>query len=152
MLKGFFVIFGLLYSSTTFAGGGYIGVYNTTGKDFTIGKVRIGCLNLEKVRLDDLYATHFERKIENTEYLNEIVPAKGFFVIGYDYNYKNKDETVLVELLSQNKQEIYNVDLFFSEEKTTYYGSCEIAYRFAGMCNCSLIPDRSLSRLCDMLL
>ena len=130
---------------------GYIGIYNTTGEDFVIGKIRIGSFNIEKVGLDELYGRHFEKYIENTEYLNEIVPARGFFVISYMHNYKYGDETILFELLSQDKKKRYTLDLFFSEEKETYHESYKITYRFAGMSDYSIIPVPHLAHLCDRL-
>ena len=57
---------------------GYIGIYNTTFEDFIIGKVRKGCYVLEKMKLNQWYGPNFEYFIESTEYLGEIVPAKGF--------------------------------------------------------------------------
>lgn len=122
------------------------------GEDFIIGRARKGGLILEKIRLNELYGTYVEECIENTEYLGEVVPANGFFVIGYRCNYKDEVATILVELLSQNKKERCNIDLFFDDEKVTRHGGYKISYRFARMCDCSIIPDRALSHLCDMLI
>ena len=131
---------------------GYICIYNTTDEDFIIGKVRIGGLILKKVKLDKWYYPNFEKYINNAEYLNEIVPAKGFFVIGYGGNYKDETKTIFVELLSQDKNERYSFDLFASDETETYHGSYKITHRFAGMGDCSIIPDKFLSHLCDRLI
>ena len=141
-----FYILEILYSNM-----GYIGIYNTTIEDFIIGKVRIGGLDIDKRKLSELYYPHFEKCINNTEYLNEIVPAKGFFVIGYGYNFKNEAKRILVELLTQEKTKRFNCDLFFSEETETYHENYKITKRFAGMGDCSIIPDKHLSHLCDML-
>ena len=130
---------------------GYIGIYNTTVEDFIIGKVRIGGLILEKLILSEYYYPNFEKYINNAEYLNEIVPANGFFVIGYWGNLKDEAKEILVELLSQDKKKRFNIDLFVSDETETYIGNYKITKRFAGMGDCSIIPDKSLSHLCDML-
>ena len=74
-LKRFFVILGLLSLNVPFVNGGYIGIYNTTGESFVIGKVRISGLYLQKVRLGDLYDPHIEKDMDNSGHLGEIVPA-----------------------------------------------------------------------------
>ena len=151
-LKRFFVILGLLSLNVPFVNGGYIGIYNTTGESFVIGKVRISGLYLQKVRLGDLYEPHIEKDMDNSGHLGEIVPAKGFFVIHYTYNCKYEVETILVELLPQGRRERYNIDLFFHEEKVTYKGGYKIACKFAGMSDYSIIPDPHLAHLCDRLI
>ena len=129
---------------------GYIGIYNTTFEDFIIGKVRKGCYALQKMKLNQYYGPHFEYFIESTEYLGEIVSAKGFLVIGYRYNYENEPDTFLVEFLSKNKKKRFSIDVI-SEEKVAYHGSYKISHRFAGGCDCSIIPDPHLAHLCDRL-
>ena len=131
--------------------GGYLGIYNETDEDFIIGEIKMSGLDLKKMKVNMWYGAHFENCIENTNFLGEVVPAKGFLVIGYGYNYKNESPTILVELISEYKKRKYRVDIFFSEEKVTYLGSYKITYRFAGMGDCSIIPDRFFSHLCDML-
>ena len=130
---------------------GYIGIYNITSEDFIIGKVRIGGLILEKVNLGKHYHPNFDYYIGNTEYLNEIVPANGFFVIGYGGNWKDEAKVILVELFSQDKTKRFGINLFFSDETVTYQGSYKITKRFPWRGHCSIIPDKSLSHLCDML-
>ena len=130
---------------------GYIGIYNTTVEDFIIGKVRIGGLVLEKLNLGEYYYPHFEKYINNAEYLNEIVPSNGFFVIGYEGNFKDEAKVILVELISQDEKKRFSIDLFVSDETETYTGNYKITKRFAGMGDCSIIPDKFLSHLCDML-
>ena len=130
---------------------GYIGTYNTTGEDFIIGEVRIGGLILEKMILSEYNGPHFEKYINPSEYLNGIIPSKGFFVIGYMGNCKDEAKEILVELLSQDKTKRFSTNLYFSEETETYYGSYKITKRFGGMCDCLIIPDKFLSHLCDML-
>ena len=80
-----------------------------------------------------------------------IFPAKGFFVIGYRGNLKDEAQTILVELLTQDKNKRLNIDLFISEETETYHENYKITKRFAGGWDCSIIPDMALSHLCDML-
>ena len=64
---------------------------------------------------------------------------------------KDEEKTILVELFSQDKNERYSIDLYFNDDKKKYYGNYKISYRFAGNCDCSIIPDKYLSHLCDML-
>ena len=130
---------------------GYIGIYNTTDEDFIIEKVKKRGLIIEKINLNELYGPYINKYIEDTENLNEIIPAKGFFIIGYRGNYKDEEKTILVELISQDKNERYSIDLYFNDETEKYYGNYKISYRFAGNCDCSIIPDKCLSHLCDML-
>ena len=80
-----------------------------------------------------------------------IFPEKGFFVIGYRGNLKDEAQTILVELLTQDKNKRLNIDLFISEETETYHENYKITKRFAGGCDCKIIPDMALSHLCDML-
>ena len=101
--------------------------------------------------MSEYYYPNFEKYINNAEYLNEIVPANGFFVIGYEGNFKDEAKEILVELLSQDKKKRFNIDLFVSDETETYIGNYKITKRFAGMGDCSIIPDKALSHLCDML-
>ena len=58
---------------------GYIGIYNTTDEDFIIEKVKKRGLIIEKINLNELYGPYINKYIEDTENLNEIIPAKGFF-------------------------------------------------------------------------
>ena len=74
-----------------------------------------------------------------------IFPAKGFFVIGYKGNLKDEAQTILVELLTQDKNKRLNIDLFISEETETYHENYKITKRCAGGCDCSIIPDMALS-------
>ena len=130
---------------------GYIGIYNTTDEDFIIGKVKKRGLIIEKINLSELYGTYIDKYIEDTENLNEIIPAKGFFVIGYLGNFKDEAKTIFVELFSQDRNERFSIDLYVNEETEKYYGNYKISHRFAGNCDFSIIPDMALSHLCDML-
>ena len=130
---------------------GYIGIYNTIDEDFIIGKVKRSGLNLEMTKLSQWYSPHFEKWIENTEYLGEIIPAKRFLVIGYIYNCENEPESFLVELISKYKKKRYCIDIFLDEEKITYHEGYKITHRFGGGCDYSIIPDPHLSHLCDRL-
>ena len=148
MLRRFFVVFGLFYANATFADTGYLGIYNTTDENFVIGKVERRGAGLAKIKLGKLSKPVFERCIEDTEYLGEIIPAKGFIVIDY---FCYGCDTALVELLSQEGKGRCDINLI-SDEKVTFSGSYKITYRFAGMCDYSIIPDRFLSHLCDRLI
>ena len=57
----------------------YIGIYNTADEDFIIEKVKKRGLIIEKINLNELYGPYINKYIEDTENLNEIIPAKGFF-------------------------------------------------------------------------
>ena len=130
---------------------GYIGIYNTIDEDFIIGKVKKTGLDLEVTKLSQWYGPHFEKWIENTEYLGEIIPANRFLVIGYSYNCENEPESFLVELISKYKKKRYCIDIFLDEERVAYLESYKIAHRFGGMSDCSIIPNLHLSHLCDRL-
>ena len=76
-----------------------------------IGEVKTGCWAFKKIKFDELGFHTFEKEIKGTKYLNEVIPAKGGFLIEYDHYYKEGSETIYVELFYKDKKTKFNIDL-----------------------------------------
>ena len=128
-LKNIFVLIGL-FCHTAFSDISCI--YNKTDSDLFVRKIVTGSWIFEHFILNEKNLLQFDKTLENSDSLAEVIPAHSGYLIKFRYGYKKGPQTTSVLLTTADEKTKIDIDLTDDKEGTSQWGTYQVTQECTG--------------------